>query len=431
MKFWRGYIFSAIALLGLPQYASAIEIAEGCTSSQAATDKNVFNWRYYININADIPLAGIKTPAAACKHWLENGIAEGRQAHAGFHSAQYLARYADLTAAFGSTNYMAAISHYVSNGISEYRTGYQDNGINNGRQTTTIKGDADGSKIFLGVSRRNAGAVDSLIFDNLEFINAADHGRELQIASVSSWGENYNPTEAGSCNDGAGYGTSSALNAISAMGASLSTTNTPAFWHVPGVTSCGTGANSTVTALNHQFHKGINIGIPGLPNVIEFNTQINVNETVPQEPGKAPLMRFEVPTGYMTEDFKKIYRYNKSTGTLTDISSMSCLNSGCEADDPLIYATTNLSHAMGICTGYSSGAIFTTDPRYQAWGVLDPFGSPTAKWAILKYVANNVYSGSTFNFQSYLAVARSGSGGSAPQKVVATLAALHQSGRCI
>ncbi|ELR11362.1 uncharacterized protein ACA1_134290 [Acanthamoeba castellanii str. Neff] len=45
----------------------------------------------------------------------------------------------------------------------------------------------------------------------MQFINAADHGRELQYAISNQYGECYNLTEAGSMNDGAGPTTSSVL----------------------------------------------------------------------------------------------------------------------------------------------------------------------------------------------------------------------------
>src|SRR4051812_18113060 len=85
--------------------AHAVVTAEGCPSYQPATDANVFNWRFYLNAHADLPLHGITTAIGACAHWLNNGINEGRQGHAGFQSAQYLQRYPDLRNAFGATGY--------------------------------------------------------------------------------------------------------------------------------------------------------------------------------------------------------------------------------------------------------------------------------------------------------------------------------------
>jgi hypothetical protein len=65
--------------------------------------------------------------------------------------------------------------------------------------------------IVLCGSLRVAGAIDYLAWNGMQFINAADHGRELQYAISNQYGECYNPTEAGSMNDGAGPTTSSVL----------------------------------------------------------------------------------------------------------------------------------------------------------------------------------------------------------------------------
>jgi hypothetical protein len=60
-------------------------------------------------------------------------------------------------------------------------------------------------------SLRVAGAIDYLAWNGMQFINAADHGRELQYAISNQYGECYNPTEAGSQLDGSGPSTSSKL----------------------------------------------------------------------------------------------------------------------------------------------------------------------------------------------------------------------------
>ena len=435
MKISNISLVAAMLLGCVSTHATAYEIAEGCQSNQPTTDKRIFNWRYYLNNNADLIAAGISTPSAACSHWLNNGVSEGRQAHAGFHSVQYLYRYPDVANAFGSSNFLGAISHYVNNGILESRLGYQENGISQGRETSSIKGDADGASLFIGVSRRTAGAVNSLIYDNVEFINSYDHGRELQLASVSSYGENYNPTEAGSCNDGVGYNTSSNLDAISASGPTLSTTVTPAFWHTqPGL--CKEGHNTTPLAVNHKFHKRLNIGIDGISNVVEFNIQMDINELVPQNPLNPKEMRFEVPTGYISGEFSKAYRYNRTNGTLSEISQeMLCHENAalpCEIDDPVVYATPDLSHAIGVCTGAASGGVFRAYPRYQAWRLLDgstPVSS-TTKWAVIKYIDGDIYPGSKYYFQSHIALGRKTAEGDALQKIKSTFNALHSSGKC-
>lgn len=48
--------------------------------------------------------------------------------------------------------------------------------------------------IFVSASDRMAYAIDSVVWNSNEFINAWDHGRELQIAITTGTGECYNPT---------------------------------------------------------------------------------------------------------------------------------------------------------------------------------------------------------------------------------------------
>ena len=50
-------VFAITITLAAPGFA--IEVAEGCTGSQAAVDKNIFNWRYYLNSNADVAGASV------------------------------------------------------------------------------------------------------------------------------------------------------------------------------------------------------------------------------------------------------------------------------------------------------------------------------------------------------------------------------------
>ena len=72
-----------------------------------------------------------------------------------------------------------------------------------------IRARAGGSEIIVTTAARFAGAIQSLTWDGVEFINSADHGRELQSAcsfdnTSMANAETFNPTEAGSRSDGAG-----------------------------------------------------------------------------------------------------------------------------------------------------------------------------------------------------------------------------------
>jgi len=78
-----------------------------------------------------------------------------------------------------------------------------------GAQTPVVSGDAEltgligGKPLVIRTTSRLAGAIDSLKWDGVEFIDSHDHGRQLQSAISADVNgvfhvECYNPTEAGS-----------------------------------------------------------------------------------------------------------------------------------------------------------------------------------------------------------------------------------------
>jgi len=130
--------FSAVEYLGMysdlraafggSNYLAGIQhyinngISEG-RGGRYALRSEVFSASWYLQNYPDLQAAfGLNTQAAT-EHWLNNGIREGRQASPSFSSKNYLARYSDLTAAFGPTNDQAAIMHYLFSGIPEGRNG--------------------------------------------------------------------------------------------------------------------------------------------------------------------------------------------------------------------------------------------------------------------------------------------------------------------
>lgn len=61
--------------------------------------------------------------AAIQRHWVMWGIPQGRQSSADFSVRDYLNNYPDLVAAFGDTNYTAALTHWFHHGKKEGRYG--------------------------------------------------------------------------------------------------------------------------------------------------------------------------------------------------------------------------------------------------------------------------------------------------------------------
>ena len=93
-----------------------------------------------------------------------------------YSGSPYPPRYSDLQEVFG-TDYCAATGHYITNGVDENRLGYNPSG---GYGRYTVQNSASG--IYLSTSDRTAGAVDSLAWNNKEFINSYDHGRQFQVS---------------------------------------------------------------------------------------------------------------------------------------------------------------------------------------------------------------------------------------------------------
>jgi len=217
-----------------------------------------------------------------------------------------------------------------------FRSGNQPSG------DASISNMAGPSLITISTSERLAGAIGSLVWDGKEFINSFDHGRELQSAtSFNSLSECFNPTEAGSAKDDTGSTSTSFLQYLYASGNELETQTLPAFWTQPGDTAplCGYAVNTTAKS-SHYFHKKVSIGMPGMPHVIQYNTEFDI-------PADSifSIGAFEVLTGYMPPDFSVFLNYEPVSQQLSPLS-----DGPGEQQIPIIFSTTDSSYAMGIYT---------------------------------------------------------------------------------
>ena len=121
---------------------AATAIGSGSTPStpsyNAADYAAVFDAAYYAANHADIAAAFGNDAAAMLAHFVENGMAEGRQANAEFNVYIYLSNYADIAAAFGS-DLVACYMHYITNGQAEGRNAAT--AIGGGSTTEPVTGD--------------------------------------------------------------------------------------------------------------------------------------------------------------------------------------------------------------------------------------------------------------------------------------------------
>lgn len=208
-----------------------------------------------------------------------------------------------------------------------------------------IRAKAGASEIVITTTQRLAGAIHSLTWNGKEFIDSTDHGRQLQSAASFDRGkpgpycaECFNPTEAGSRRDGAGPTSSSKLLRLRAYGNELETTTQMAFWLAPGEASEGQPALNESVLSDHLVRKRVKIGYRDLPHVIQYDVVF----TVP--PGEThKYAQFEALTGYMPAEFGTFWGYDLATGNLLSLD-----DGPGEQVLPVVLATTNGSHAMGI-----------------------------------------------------------------------------------
>ncbi len=210
---------------------------------------------------------------------------------------------------------------------------------------SVIRGKAGASEIVIRTTQRLAGAIDSLTWGGKEFIDSADHGRQLQSASNLDAGspitaETYNPTEAGSRDDGAGPNSSSALLSLKAEGNVLETTSRMAFWLKPGERSGKNLAKNTTVLSEHRLAKKVTIGFRDLPQVVEYVATF----TLPAGEKHTHAV-FEAVTGYMPAEFSRFLVYDPATKSAKPLS-----DGPGEQALPVILSTESGSHAMGIYT---------------------------------------------------------------------------------
>ena len=218
-----------------------------------------------------------------------------------------------------------------------------------------IRAAAGHSEILITTTSRLAGAIHSLTWNGKEFVNSADHGRQIQSASNFDAGtpftpETFNPTEAGSVRDGAGPKSSSRLLHLIAKGHELQTTNQMAFWLAPDEKSQGHPAKNSTVLSDHLLTKRVRIGYKQLPHVIQYDVTFGVPVGE-----KHSYAQFEAVTGYMPPEFETFWKFNPQSRELEPLD-----DGPGEQPHPVVLATTSGSHAMGVFS-----------PDQPSWGFED------------------------------------------------------------
>ncbi len=207
-----------------------------------------------------------------------------------------------------------------------------------------VRAKAGGSEIVVTTTDRLAGAVHSLTWDGVEFIDSADHGRQLQSASAFNCGklgfhaECFNPTEAGSRHDGAGKTSTSRLVRFRAAGNEIDSTTRMAFWLRAGEKSAGLPALNDRPLSDHLVTKKLTLGYKTWPHALDYR----VTFTVP-DGERHTFAQFEAITGYMPERFEKFFTLDLKSGELAELS-----DGPGEQAKPVVFATKDGTHAMGV-----------------------------------------------------------------------------------
>ncbi|MBZ4336070.1 hypothetical protein [Corallococcus sp. AS-1-12] len=206
--------------------------------------------------------------------------------------------------------------------------------------------------VQMGTSASHGGAVTSLVYDGVEYINNKDHGRQMQVAfSLDGYDEALMPTEAGSSRNGTEPTSTTKVVGYGAQPGAMTSTVHPAYWLEPGedagpYNSVPKARNTTLVS-EDLITKDITVGVGGHDNVIQYDSHIHL--AAPHD-----KIYVEAPTTYVNGSFEKHYRFDPATGESREYPRVHSEDpdKGGFVDEagnvPLIVATEDGKQAMAI-----------------------------------------------------------------------------------
>jgi hypothetical protein len=234
----------------------------------------------------------------------------------------------------------------------------------NGNATISANDPVFGT-ISVSTASQFAGGVSSIKWAGKEFINNWDHGRQL-APNYQFFNRYicYNPYESGNIEDGMRPFSTSRLLSLSVIGNRLESETQMAWYYKTFYEGhnpqdyCGDPAlwlpvTPYATPLsNYRVHKVVTIGYAGIPNVIEYLTQVFIPEPV--------LKGINNPTAVLNHEFSSVRSYDVISKDYRNIRFLSG-----EDDRIKVLSTADGNYAM---------AWYTPE-------ALQPYGAPgTVNW---------------------------------------------------
>jgi len=173
----------ALTLAGLVLVSAAAPVAAKPTTAyaddrRAEIEKSLYNAEYYAKANEDVAVALEGDPDKLYQHWLNYGMAEGRNASMVFNAKYYLEVNQDVADAVGAENYTGAYEHFVTSGLLE------------GRESSPV----------FSVTYYLEANTDVAAAFNSDYVMAAQHFNESAISEGRSGSGNFDYTVYRACN---------------------------------------------------------------------------------------------------------------------------------------------------------------------------------------------------------------------------------------
>ena len=230
------------------------------------------------------------------------------------------------------------------------------------------------------------GAVSELIWNDKQFINNYDYGRQIQTAfNFTNVGEQDNPTEAGSKYGCPGvvkpeYAQGSPIYYVTSNGSTLMTKSRPLQWNPGNFTG---GGRDNPVMWNGTIEKEVILNrFSGEydAHVIEWTTTIDI-------PHDSDEFDWELVTAYTNDEFSSQYVYDAEN----DVRRTADVPNGRCTDQPfitnsggVINATSDGNYALGAYRTKSNNLNHFALCRYQNGRGGGKYGADTTKWSVLE-----------------------------------------------